>query len=294
MTNEAHAHGHGPHAHAHGDAGGDSWAEMGDLLDLDGDVLGGYLSDATAWIADHAAGRPVRRILDVGAGTGTGAFALLERFEGSDVLAVDVSAALLGRLDVKARDLGVDDRVRTIEVDLDATWPALEPVDLVWASSSLHHLADPDLALSKIFRALRPDGLLAVTEMDSFPRFLPHDLGLGRPGLEDRCHAAMAGARAGQLPHQGSDWRSRIAGAGFDVRAARDFTFELSTPLPDSAAGYASASLRKIRAGLGDLLEADDRAVLDALIDSDGPENALRRGDLVVRTSRSGWIATRP
>ncbi|GII59230.1 hypothetical protein Pth03_76190 [Planotetraspora thailandica] len=37
--------------------------------------------------------------------------------------------------------LGVADRIRTIQADLDQTWPALGPADLVWASASLHHMA---------------------------------------------------------------------------------------------------------------------------------------------------------
>ena len=95
----------------------------------------------------------------------------------------------------KARVLGVADRVRAIQADLDAAWPAIDTVDLVWASSSLHHMADPDRVLTEVFAAIRPGGLLVVAELDSFPRFLPDDLGLGRPGLEARCHAVLAERR---------------------------------------------------------------------------------------------------
>src|ERR1035437_8261020 len=149
---------------------------------------------------------PSRRILDLGSGTGTGAFALLQRFEGTEVIALDISAQLLSRLRDKARVLGVADRVRTVQADLDAGWPAVDTVDLVWASSSLHHLADPDRVLIEVFAALRPGGLLAVIEMGSFPRFLPDDLGFGHPGVEARCHAVLAERRADDMPHLGSDW----------------------------------------------------------------------------------------
>jgi len=154
---------------------------MAELLDLDAEVLHSYLTEVTAWIHELAADRPRRGILDLGSGTGTGVLALLQRFEGSEAIALDVSAQLLDRLRNKARDLGVADRVRTVQVDLDAAWPGIDPVDLVWASSSLHHMADPDRALTEVFTALRPGGVLAVLEMDSFPRFLPDDLGIGRP-----------------------------------------------------------------------------------------------------------------
>jgi ubiquinone/menaquinone biosynthesis C-methylase UbiE len=64
----------------------------------------------------------------------------------------------------------------------------------VWAASSLHEVADPDRVLSNVYAALHAGGLLVVVEMDDLPRFLPDDVGLGRPGLEARCHAALAQA----------------------------------------------------------------------------------------------------
>ena len=64
------------HTDSAGDSSADDWAAMADLLDLDGEVLHAYLSEAIAWVHQVAAGRPVRRILDVGSGTGNGALAL--------------------------------------------------------------------------------------------------------------------------------------------------------------------------------------------------------------------------
>ena len=267
---------------------------MAELLDLDAEVLHSYLSEVTAWIHELAADLPRRRILDLGSGTGTGALALLQRFEGSEVIALDISAQLLEHLRNKARDLGVADRVRTVQADLDAAWPAIETVDLAWASSSLHHMTDPDRVLTEVFAALHPGGLLAVAEMDSFPRFLPDDLGLGRSGLEVRCHAALAEGRADEVPHLGSDWGSRLSQAGFTVEAERPFVIDLTPPLPAATGRYAQASLRRIRSSLDGRMSADDLATLDTLIDSDGPDSVLQRDDLTVRTARTVWGARRP
>ncbi len=269
-------------------------AAMAELLDLDAEVLHSYLSEVIDWIHGLAADLPGRQILDLGSGTGTGALALLQRFEGADVIALDISAALLDRLIGKARDLGVAARVRTVQADLDAAWPAIDPVDLVWASSSLHHMADPDRVLADIFATIRPGGLLAVAEMESFPRFLPDDLGLGRPGLEARGHAALAAGRAVELPHLGSDWGPRLDHAGFTIEAVRHFAIDLRPPLPASACRYAQASLQRLRSGLDGQMSADDLATLDTLLDSDGPDSILRREDLTVRTTRTVWVARRP
>jgi SAM-dependent methyltransferase len=285
---------HHHHHDQHHPAAETAEAAMAELLDLDAEVLHSYLSEVTAWIHEMTADLPSRRILDLGSGTGTGAFALLQRFEGTEVIALDISAQLLSHLRDKARVLGVADRVRTVQADLDAAWPAIDTVDLVWASSSLHHMADPDRVLTEVFAALRPGGLLVVVEMDSFPRFLPDDLGLGRPGLEARCHAALAEGRAAELPHLGSDWGSRLSQAGFTIEAERPFAIDLTPPLPTSTGRYARASLRRIRSNLDGRMSADDLATLETLIDSYGPDGVLQRDDLTVRTARTVWVARRP
>ena len=288
----------GNHHQHHHAAGTDSaaetdWAAMAELLDLDGEVLHSFLSEITGWVRDLAADLPGRRILDLGAGTGTGALALLQRFEEADVIALDKSGPLLDRLRDKARDLGLADRVRTEQADLDAAWPAIGTVDLAWASMSLHHMADPDRVLAEVFAAIRPGGLLAVAETGAFPRFLPDDLGFGRPGLEARCHATLAEGLAGELPHLGSDWGPPLRQAGFTIEAERPFAIELRPPLPASAGRYAQLSLRRIRSGLDGRISAGDLAALDTLIDSDGPDSVLRRGDLSVRASKVVWVARR-
>jgi SAM-dependent methyltransferase len=282
-----------PH-HQHDPAAESDWAAMAELLDLDADVLHSYLSEVTAWVYERAAELPRRRILDLGSGTGTGALALVQCFTEADVIALDKSAQLLARCQAKARELGVEDRIRTVQADLDAAWPVIDPVDLVWASSSLHHMADPDRVLTEVFTAIHPGGLLAVAEMDSFPRFLPDDVGLGRPGLEARCHAALAAGMADQVPHLGSDWGPRLRQTGFALEAERTFVIDLEPPLPVSTGRYAQVSLRRIRSSLEGRMSADDLAALDTLIDSDGPDSVLRRDDLAVRAKRTVWMARRP
>jgi ubiquinone/menaquinone biosynthesis C-methylase UbiE len=282
------------HQHAQHHSAAETDAAMAELLDLDAEVMHSYLAEVTAWTRSLAADPPPRRILDLGSGTGAGAFALLERFDQADVIAVDVSAEMLRRLSSKARVLGVAGRIRTVQADLDTARPAIDAVDLVWASSSLHHMADPDRVLAGVFGTLRPGGLLVVAEMVSFPRFLPDDLGLGRPGLEARCHAALAERQAGELPYRGSDWGPRLSQAGFTIDAERPFVIDLAAPLPAASGRYAQATLRRIRSGLDGRISTDDLAALETLIDSDGPDGVLRRADLTVRTARTVWAARRP
>src|SRR5579859_145839 len=251
------------HHHPAGQPGSaDAFAE---LLELDADVLHTYLSDAIAWVRGLAADKSGYRIVDLGSGTGSAAVALAQRFGGADVLAVDSSAELLARVSAKAQDLGLGGRIDTLQADLDGPWPVSGAVDVVWASMSLHHLADPDRVLADIFGAIRPGGLLAVAEMSSLPRFLPDDAGIGRHGLEARCHAALAELNAHQLPHLGADWGQRLAQAGFAVVAERAFAIDLDPPLPARAGRYAQLVLQRTRVHLAGVLTADDLATLDTL-----------------------------
>jgi SAM-dependent methyltransferase len=308
-------HEHHHHHHHHDDDGN---ADLAELLDLDAEVLHGYLTDVMAWVHGRAPGR-TRRILDLGAGTGAGALALAQTFADAQVIAVDVAESMLARLAHR-------DRIRTVVADLDTGWPAVGEVDLVWAANSMHHLADPDRVLGEVFGALVPGGLLALAEMDSFPRFLPdHDLG---SGLEARCHAALAEARAADMPNLGSDWAPRLRKAGFAIEAERQFVIDVTAPLPAAAGRYAQASLRRLRSGLADRLAAADLAALDRLTGdapaeprfsapsggpgagsstepgfsapSGGPgaasstESVLHRPDLRIRAERTVWAARRP
>ncbi|MFC0550389.1 methyltransferase domain-containing protein [Planotetraspora thailandica] len=259
-------------------------SHLAEMLDLDADVLHQYHHDLITWISSLTPDRPL--IIDVGAGTGTGALALARRLPDAQVVAVDVSEPMLEHLQHKAHELGVADRIRTVQADLDQTWPALGPADLAWASASLHHMADPDHTLAQVFAALRPGGVFTVIELDSFPCFLPDEAGAA---LEERCHAVLAEKRAEAGMHIGADWGLLLAKAGFTVEAERRFDIALQAPLPAAAGRYAQVSFQRMRDGLEGRIDAGDLAALDAI-----SAEILDRDDLTVRATRTVWLARRP
>ncbi|MEU4540765.1 class I SAM-dependent methyltransferase [Streptosporangium sp. NPDC023825] len=263
---------------------------MTQLLDLDAEVLADHLASIVAWLPVEAA---PRRIVDLGSGTGAGTFALLRRFPEAEVIAVDASPHHLRRLRDKAASQGLAGRIHAVEADLDGAWPELGAPELVWASASLHHMADPDRILRQVHDALAPGGLLAVVELSGFPRFLPEDAPKDRPGLEERCHAALADRHAEQMPHRGADWGPRLAAAGFTVEGERTITVNLEPPHSEAVGRYALNGLRRVRTAVAPLLHAEDLGALDRLLDADGPHGILRRDDLTVRTERAVWAARR-
>ncbi len=231
--------------------------------------------------------------MDLGCGTGAGTFALLARHPEARVTAVDASPAHLSRLREKACAAGVTDRVDAVRADLDARWPDLGAPDLVWASASVHHLADPDRALRAVHDLLAPGGLFAVVELAGFPRFLPATAPEERPGLEERCHAVLAERHAARMPHRGADWGPRLAAAGLTVEAERTVAVHVGAARDEAVGAYAVSSLRRLRDGAAHALPAEDVAALDRLLDTGGPGSVLRRDDLAVRTERTVWAARR-
>ena len=292
----AHPHAGAPRAHDHDTAEFES--EGADLLDLDAQVLHDYwdtaldLVTAAASAAPGGDGRAPVRVVDLGAGTGTGALGLARRLTGAEVVAVDVSELSLARVGTKARAAGLGDRVRTLVADLDAGWPDLTPVDLTWASMSLHHLADPARSLSELRRLTRPGGLVAVAEFDEPLRFLPEDLGTGRPGFETRALGALSEVHAESLPALGASWAAILADEGWTVTGQHDLVIDEHPPEHPLAGRYARGWFDRLSHGLAERLDDGDRHTLAALLDDDGPQALLRRTDLHLRGLRTVTLAT--
>lgn len=251
------------------------------VLDLDAEVFGENL----AAVLDLAGVSAARGIVDLGAGTGAGSRLLRERYPAAAVTCVDNDPAMLERLHEQG--------FATVLADLDDGFPALSgfssvadgavegalgvevPVDLVWASSSLHHLTHPDRLLSGVRRALAPGGVLVVVELAGLPSFLRDP-----PGalLEQRCHAAAAAEGWNHYP----DWTPVIEAAGFTATRS-----EVTTAAPVTSAAREYARQWFTRFAQLAALTADDR---DAVADLPGRiSNDL---ELEPRTTRTVWVAT--
>lgn len=259
------------------------------MLDLDAHILGSYLDEATAWAAELSVNAPAA-IVDVGAGSGVGSLALARRFPTAHVTALDMSEQMLQTALSAATANGLDGRIAGVQADLNEGWPASATADLIWASSSLHELADPERAMVEMFSHLSLGGLLVVLEMDSLPSFLPASGAEGEEsesGLESRLHAALASSGWNQYP----EWTAGLERAGFVVER-RHFPTTGSVA-QELAARYGRIFLRKMRGALADSASARDLAALDVLL-GDGPGSLERRGDLLVRGHRTAWAALKP
>ena len=281
------------HAHAHTahQAHGTDTEAQAEILDLDAEVLAEHTASITAWLPLKS---DPHHLVDLGCGTGTGTFALLDRFPHAHVTAVDSSTEHLQRLRTKARALGVQDRVRTVRADLDETaWPDLGSPDMVWASASMHHMARPERALRNVHDALAPGALFAVVELAGHPRFLPENAPEERPGLEERVHAAADRLQKEHMPGRGADWGPMLTAAGFTVEGQRTIAVDIEGDRDEAIGRYALGVLQRIRGVIADRLSREDLTALDRLLDPSGPHSVLRREDLTVRTERTVWAARR-
>lgn len=263
------------------------------IIELEAEALHDLTDNVTQWVAGLVA-TPPRHLLDVGSGTGAGTFALLRRFPDARLTAVDVSPQMLARLKRRGERLGQSGRLTTVLADLDDRLPAIDQVDLVWASSLLHHLSHPDRLLAQVAALLPPGGWCVAVEADDVAWFLPQDLGVGRPGLERRCHEILSEHRAAHAPETGSDWSARLASAGLVVRAARVFDAEECPPVREPTRSYARALFGMFAGAARDRLDAADVAALDVLLDDTDPRGLARREDLTLRATRRTWAAERP
>ncbi|UQW99914.1 class I SAM-dependent methyltransferase [Streptomyces sp. RerS4] len=286
-----HRHRH-THGHGHGDTDVD-WAALADHLESNAEVhLPAHLQVADRLRTLLGPDRPVRRVLDIGSGPGVMACVFAEAFPDAEVLAVDGTPELLERTLTRADRLGLAGRVAVhhtlLPEDLNgATGIAsdLGTADLVWSSKAVHHLGDQQGALDALVGVLRPGGMLAVAEGGLPMRFLPRDIGLGRPGLQARLDAAQEGwfqdMREG-LPGSApvvEDWPAMLGRAGLtDVRS---FTalLDLPAPLDDAGRAFLHAQLSRLREKMDEALDAADVETLDVLVDPASEQGILRRPD---------------
>ncbi|MEV6973444.1 methyltransferase domain-containing protein [Kitasatospora sp. NPDC093806] len=296
MTSHSHVHAPAHHDHDHSHEAGDfDWDALAAHLEREAEIQAPAVTEATRWLRGLASGAPVGRVLDVGSGPGVIAGLLADAFPDAEVVAVDQSAALLER--ARTRSGG---RVGVRQADLPGDFGTLGAADLIWSGNAIHHLGDQQAALTALAGTLRPGGLLAVAERGLPVRFLPRDLGLGRPGLQarlDAAHEEVFAAMRADIPGSVAtveDWPAMLAEAGLVLAGSRTFLVDHPAPLDLPARAYLHVQLSRRRDQLGGLLDAGDLAVLDALLDREAPAGILTRPDAFYLAAVTVHAAARP
>ncbi|MBQ1161469.1 class I SAM-dependent methyltransferase [Streptomyces sp. A73] len=302
MTPHAHSHQPSPahtRSHAHHATAEPDWEALATHLEREAELKAGFLEEAAAWLHDLLGNRAVTRVLDLGSGPGVTTIALAHAFPGAETVAVDSTPGLLERARARAEREGLASRITTREAELPAGLPDLGTAELIWTSNVVHHLGDQRAALETFASALRPGGVLAVREGGLPTRFLPRDIGVGRPGLQARLDVAEEdwfSAMRAELPGHTrtvEDWPALLVAAGLAPTGSRTFLTDLSAPLDPVARAHVRARVERFRENLADDLAAEDLATLDTLLDDASPDGILRRPDVFLLTATTVHTAVR-
>jgi SAM-dependent methyltransferase len=286
----------GQHHHGHHEHGDIDWGELAEHLEEQAELFAPLNRRAAAWVATRQPEPGL--VVDVGSGPGVVTCLLADTFPGARVVALDGSGPLLERARARAERLGLADRFDTLEAELPGGLGDLAyPADLLWASRSLHHLGDQRAALAAFAQRLAPGGILALVEGGLPSRFLPRDIGIGRPGLQSRLDAAedrWFGEMRAALPgfvRETEDWPGLLTAAGLRDATSRTFLLDLPAPVPEAARAYAVASFQRGRGILADLLDVTDLATVDRLLDPDDKASLHHRTDLFVLAAHTVHLA---
>lgn len=264
-----------------------------------GDLL---WSPVTAQIAAELPVPPGGVVADVGCGTGEMTLLLAGRVgDGGRVLAVDREPVLLDRVRSRAEEAGLAGRVATVQADLEQLPGALpEPVRLLWAGHVVHHAGDQAAAVAALAASLAPGGVLAIAEGGSPGRWLPWDVGVGRPGLETRLEVAQDewfGAMRASLPgsvREPRGWPVLLRAAGLVEVTARAWLLHHPAPLPPALQQTVINKLAGRVERAEPWLDDGDRESWGRLLDAAGPDWLGHRDDVELVAVEVVHLGRRP
>jgi len=197
---------------------------------------------------------------------------------------------LLARVRHHAAAADLSRRVHTVEADMEASLPALRPMDVVWAGMVLHHPADPAAVLRSVRGLLQPGGTLVAVEFASPPALAPTDHPVVRSGAWSRMEQAAAEQRAQRIGHDpvAIDWATMLTSAGFTDVTDQVITVEHAAPLGTEHRRWLERHVRRNVEWVTDSLLVEDRAALAAFADG------LLGDDLSIVLERRVLTARRP
>jgi SAM-dependent methyltransferase len=287
---DRHEQGYGhDHGHSHSHTGGDfDWQAMAEQLELDATMVLPIVSEIVALHTPHVDWPNIHHVLDLGCGPGVITCALAGHAPRAQVVGLDTSVPLLGRVRHHAAAAGFSRRVHAVEADMEAALPALRPMDVVWAGMVLHHPANPSRVLRSVRELLQPGGTIVAIEFAAPPSLRPAHLAVVASGAWARMEAAAAAQRATRIGHDAVaiDWPALFSTAGFTDITDRTILVEHAAPLGSDQLQWLEGHVRRNVEWVEAALSADDRSALLAFVDAPLAEDvhfALERRVLTAR-----------
>jgi SAM-dependent methyltransferase len=239
-------------------------------------------------------------VLEAGSGAGgfTSLLADAVALGGGKVTALDESREMLDSTRDLVQQGGHGELVSYQQGDIGSLPFESGLFDLAWASRAVHHVPDQLAGVKELARVVAPGGRLVLREGIIGTRFLPDDIGLGAPGLEDRLNVGWhrwftSNVRAGNVRYP-FGWTQMLVEAGLSDVTAKTFMLEALSPFTDFQIAYMGRHLRrwveddKRKA----MLDADDVSVLTALTDPASDAYVFKRSDLYLQEMVTVYVGT--
>lgn len=115
-------------------------------------------------IREHVEIAPRCRAMEFGCGTGLVTFSLIDVLD--EVVAVDRAPAMLEEVERKAAELGAKG-VKTQLAGDDLEDLGHDEYDLIYTNMVLHHLPEIAPVLERLVQALKPGGMLAISDLEN-------------------------------------------------------------------------------------------------------------------------------
>ncbi len=228
-------------------------------------------------------------IVDAGSGPGVVSCLFAEAFPGARVVAVDATAPLLERARDRAARQGVADRFDTLAGELPEVLD-----ELGTRRTCCGRVAVCTTSVTSGPRSPRsPSGSLPAAPSPSWRavcpplpapghRHRPPRLQARLDALEEEWFARMRADLPGSVAET-EDWPALPTAAGLKAHPHPHLPARPARPPPpDQARAYVAAHLSRLREGIGEELDADDRATLDRLLDPSDPASVHVRPDVFV------------
>lgn len=114
------------------------------------------------------------RIADIGYGTGASTLLLAKELD-AEVTAVDFLPDFLDKLQTRAKDHGVAERITTLSCSMEALPFSDEEFDIIWSKGAIYNMGI-EAGVSACRRCLKPGGKLVVYEITWLTATRPSEL----------------------------------------------------------------------------------------------------------------------
>ena len=114
------------------------------------------------------------KIADIGCGSGAQTIALAQEMNGH-ITAVDLFSEFLKKLDYKAKELGLQDKITTLKMPMENLPFANEEFDIIWSEGAIYNMGF-ETGIKKWKNYIKTGGYLAVSEISWITGSRPNEV----------------------------------------------------------------------------------------------------------------------